>query len=184
VGELASAEALLEAARAVRREGFARCEAYTPFPVDGLDELLEVPRSRAPLIVLLCGIAGAATAFFGQWWCNGIDFPIDVGGRPLFSWPAWIIITFELTVLFAGFGALVGCLRLCGLPRLWDPVFEVDGFESATLDAFWIAVEADDARAEGEAARSLERLGARRIAVVDARGATMLGTSARPEAAT
>lgn len=167
LAEFETPEALVAAARRLRAAGFTRLAAYTPFPVEGLDEALALPRSRVPVAVLLSGLAGGALAFVGQGWTNGIDYPLDVGGRPLFSWPAFVPITFELTVLFAAFGAVIGVLAAAGLPRLWHPVFEVEGFERATIDRFFLGVdEADALYVADRVAGQLLGLGALRVAPV------------------
>jgi hypothetical protein len=177
VGELGSPSRLLQAIGSLRGDGYRRFETYTPYPVEGMEELLDLPRSPVPRYVLLAGIAGGVSGFAIQWFCNAFDYPLNVGSRPLFSWPAWIIVTFELTILFAGVTAVASCILLSRLPRLWDAIFEVDGFESASIDGFWLAISSDDPRYDAHrSVRELEALGARRLAIVDEKGAT------RPEA--
>lgn len=167
LAEFETPEALLAAARRLREDGFSRLAAYTPFPVEGIDEALAIPRSRVPIAVLLSGLAGGVVAFLVQAWANGIDYPLDVGGRPLFSWPAFVPITFEMTVLAAGFGATIGILVASGLPRLWHPLFEVEGFERATIDRFFLGVDgADPHYVADRVAGRLLALGALRVARV------------------
>lgn len=142
VVELASAEAAVQAARRLRKLGYERLDALTPFPIPELEGALGVRRSRLPLLVLGAGLAGAALAFLVIWWTNARDYPIDVGGRPLDSLPTDVPIMFELMVLSAALAAFGSALVLSGLPRLHHPLFEVEGFERTSVDRFWILVEA------------------------------------------
>src|SRR5205814_7196678 len=127
IGEFPTPAALLAACHALRARGFANLETYTPYALDGLDEALGRRRSRFGFGVFVAGMIGVAVGFTIQWWCNAVDYPLNVGGRPLFSWPAWVPITFETAVLFASAAAFFGVLGLARLPRLWQPIFEVDG---------------------------------------------------------
>ena len=141
--EFAHEETLLEAVRHLRREGL-EVETYTPWPVEGLDEALQLPPSPLPKYVLIAGLLGAATAWLIQWWTNAVDYPLDVGARPPNAVPAFVLITFETTVLFAGLTAFFATVLLAGLPRLWHHVFEVDAFQSASIDGFWLEAMTDD----------------------------------------
>lgn len=160
IAEFDSADRVVEAARRVRALGYRKVEAYTPFPVPELDEVLAIRRTRLPYLVLFAGAAGAGIALAIQWWTNAIDFPINVGGRPANSLPTHVLIVFETTVLFASLMAFAGALVASGLPRLHHPVFDLPGFERTTLDRFWITVwdayAASDEYREEELAR-LER---------------------------
>jgi hypothetical protein len=144
LAEFATPHELCEAVRTLQASGVARLDAYTPYPVDGLQEQLGVPRSRLRWIVLVAGLLGGGAAYLLQWWINVIDYPLDIGGRPYHSALAFVPITFEMTVLSAGFAALISGIALGGLPRLWQPAFEVAGFERATIDRFWLAVGSGD----------------------------------------
>jgi hypothetical protein len=164
MAEFASGPALLDGIRALRGGGVSRFDAFTPYEVEGLEDLLGVRRSRLSWIVLVVGIIAGGGAYLLQWWINVIDYPLNIGGRPYHSAPAFIPIAFEMTVLFASAAALFSALVLGGLPRLWHPVFEVEGFERATIDRFWLAVGAGDAaldRTRDTAA--LEAAGAMRV---------------------
>ncbi|HEU4728603.1 MAG TPA: DUF3341 domain-containing protein [Kofleriaceae bacterium] len=145
MAELPSGTALKDAIRALADQGVAppayRLDAFTPYDVAGIDELLGVQRSRLPWIALAVGLAAGGGAYLLQWWINVIDYPLNIGGRPYHSAPAFLPITFEMTVLFAAAAALISAIVLGGLPRLWHPVFELDGFERAMLDRFWLAIE-------------------------------------------
>src|SRR3954469_25395012 len=160
LAEFGSGPALLAGIRALRDAGVSRFDAFTPYEVAGLEELLAVRRSRLTWIALAAGLAFGGGAYLLQWWINVVDYPLDIGGRPYHSAPAFIPITFEMTVLFAAAAALISALVLGGLPSLWHPVFDDEGFERATFDRFWLAVDRGDAaldRARGvfEAAGAL-----------------------------
>jgi hypothetical protein len=144
MAEFESGPALLDGVRALRAAGLSRLDAFTPYEVAGLEHLLGVRRSRLPWIVLAAGLAFGGAAYLLQWWINVVDYPLNIGGRPYHSAPAFIPITFEMTVLFGGAAALISAIVLGGLPRLWHPVFEVDGFERASIDRFWVAVAPGD----------------------------------------
>ncbi|HVX84893.1 MAG TPA: DUF3341 domain-containing protein [Phycisphaerae bacterium] len=152
VGEFSSAEAILEAAKHATEAGYTHAEAYTPFPVEGLAEALNFYRSPVALCTLLAGILGGATGFFMCWYANVISYAWDVGGRPRNSWPAWIPITFELTVLFAALTAAISMLVLNGLPRLHHPIFETPHFTDASRDRFFLCIEAKDPKFTPETA--------------------------------
>jgi hypothetical protein len=154
LAEFRSAEALLAAVRAARREGYRRLEAYTPFSVPGLPEALGLPRDRVAFITLLGGVIGGAGAFFMQWYAAVINYPINSGGRPLDSWPAFIPATFELAVLGAALAAFAGMLALNGLPRLRHPVFDTPDFHLASRNRFFLCVRADDPQFDAERTRS------------------------------
>jgi hypothetical protein len=156
LAEFPSADALLAAARAARAHGYARFEAYTPFAVEGLAELAGLARDRVPLLTLLGGIAGGAATYFLQWYSAVRDYPINVGGRPLHSWPAFLPATFEITILGAALAAVIGMLALNGLPRLYHPLFAVPDFELASRNRFFLCLPARDSAFD--AARSGELL--------------------------
>ena len=166
LAEFGSPDRLREAAARLRAAGYERIELYSPFPVDGAEDVLGLRRPGLPALVLACGLAGAAAALWIQWFANAWDYPLNVGGRPLLSVPAWVPVTFEIGVLAAAFGAFFGLLALAGLPRLWHPAFTAAGFESASVDGFWLAVGMDDPRYDPvRTRREVEALGPRRIAV-------------------
>lgn len=160
---------LLGAIEAARGAGLRKLEAYTPFPVEGLVDALALPPDRVPLLTLLGGLAGGTLAFAGQTWTAVWAYPLDVGGRPDFSWPAFIPITFELTVLGAAIAALFGMLWLNGLPRLHHPIFDAPHFELASRNRFFLCVRAHDPGFDAEATRRLlEGLGALEVDLVHA----------------
>lgn len=135
---------LLVATRRAHDLGYRRLEAYTPFPVAGLAEILGVRGRRLPLIVLIGGIVGGGGGLFMQWYSAAIDYPWNVGGRPFASWPNFIPIAFELTILVAAVSAVLGMLWLNGLPEPYHPVFNVPQFELASRDRFFLVIEAAD----------------------------------------
>ena len=153
--EFESADQLLHAARTVFDKGFRRIDAFTPYPIEELPEIIGRKRSAVPLIMLIGGIVGAVTAYGMEWYAMGYYYPLNVGGRPLNSWPLYIPITFELTVLFSALSGLAGFLILCGLPRLNHPLFSVPGFEGVSTDKFVLWIEAVDPRFDEPTVRRL-----------------------------
>jgi hypothetical protein len=159
VAEFATPEELLEATRRARSAGYRRLEAYTPFPVHGLAEALDFRQTHIPLVVLLGGLAGGLGGYFLQYWVNVLDYPLNVGGRPLHSWPAFVPVTFELTILIAALAAVLGMLALNGLPMPYHPLFNVPRFALVTRDCFFLCIEARDPKFDRiETRRFLESL--------------------------
>jgi len=168
MAEFASPEELLEAARRAFAAGFRKMDAYSPFPVDGLAEAIGFHRSRVPLIVLIGGIIGCLGGFFLQYWVSVIDYPINIGGRPLNSWPSFIPVTFEMTILAAALSAVFGVLALNGLPMPYHPVFNVERFELASRNRFFLCIEAADAGFDLDSVRKFfEEVGSQGIYEVD-----------------
>jgi Protein of unknown function (DUF3341) len=144
MAEFETPTAIVAAARAARERGFRQLDVYTPFPIEELNDVLDLHGNRLPLIVLLGGIAGAAIAYFGQFYFSVIHYPMNIGGRPLHSWPAFIVVTFELTILFAAISAVLGLLAINGLPMPYHPVFNVPRFALATRNRFFLCIESTD----------------------------------------
>ena len=144
MAEFEQPEQLLEATRRAYEAGYRKMDAYSPFPVEGLAEALGRKHTAIPFLVLAGGILGGMGGYFMQWYATTIHYPLNVGGRPLHSWPAYIPITFELTVLTAAAFALVGMLSLNRLPQPHHSVFNAPGFWRASQDRFFLAVEVVD----------------------------------------
>jgi len=166
VAEFRTLESLLDATRRTREAGYRMLDAFTPFPVDGLAELLEFRDRR----VLLLGFAGAAFGFtvaLAMQMLANFDYPLDVGGRPLYALSAFAVIAFELTILFSALAAAIGMLYLNGLPRLSYPVFAASRFHLASKDRFFLCIHANDPLFTAEeTARFLERTGADSVELV------------------
>lgn len=141
--------AVMQAAEAVRDEGFTKWDTFTPYPVHGLDGAMGIQRTHLPWVVLCAGLTGTTVAFLMQYWMNAIDYPFVVSGKPFMSLPAFVPIMFEMTVLFAALSALGGMLAFNGLPRLSHPLFASERFARATDDRFFICIEADDPKVDG-----------------------------------
>ena len=144
LAEFATADELLAAARHTRAAGYRQIDAYAPFPVEGLVEVLGPHRDRIPLLTLIGGLLGGVGGYFMQWYSAVISFPINVGGRPLHSWPSFIPVTFELAVLGAALFAVFGMLALNGLPQLYHPLFNTEAFELASRNRFYLCVRCSD----------------------------------------
>jgi hypothetical protein len=143
VAEFDTPSQLVEATRVAHKRGYRKMEAYSPYPIEDLDVIIGGP-NFVPLITLIGGLVGAATAWSMEYYIAAIDYPTNVGGRPLYSWPSFIPILFELTVLFASISAFVGALALCGFPRPNFPLFNLPRFSAVTRDTFFLCIEARD----------------------------------------
>ena len=158
---------LVTAARRTHEEGYQKVDAYTPFPVEGLAEEIGFTKNGVPFVVLVGGILGGLSGYALQYWVSAISYPVNVGGRPYHSWPAFIVVTFEMTILFAGLAAVFGMLALNGLPMPYHPVFNVPRFAFATKDRFFLIIFSSDPKYGTESTRQfLESLGPRSISEV------------------
>jgi len=144
MAEFETPTALVAAAERARREGYAGLDAYSPFPIPEIDEALALPRTKVPLITLIGGILGGSAGYSLQYWASTIAYPFNIGGRPFHSWPHFIPVTFELTVLGASLACFVGMWALNGLPKPYHPVFNVPAFARASRDRFFLCIEATD----------------------------------------
>jgi hypothetical protein len=144
LAEFDSPEALLAAAREAREAGYRRLDAFTPFPVEGLSRILRIPRPRISLVGLIGACTGAAVALIMQFYVN-YDYPLDIGGRPLYAVSAFAVVTFELTILFSALSMLGAMLWQNGLPRLNYPLFGARRFHLASKDRFFLSISGDDA---------------------------------------
>jgi hypothetical protein len=168
MAEFETHEQLLDAARRAHEIGYRRMDGYTPFPIEGLPQALGRKRTLVPLIVLLGGIVGGFGGYFMEWYASVVSYPINVGGRPLHSWPSFIPITFELTILGAALSAFFGALAMNKLPQPYHPVFNVPHFERASIDRFFLCIEASDPKFDLiETRKFLEGLKALEVAEVN-----------------
>jgi hypothetical protein len=167
MAEFETADELLAAARRAHAEGYTKMDAYSPFPIEELAEAVGFHHTRLPLVVLICGITGALTGFLLQTYSFTVDYPLNVQGRPFFSWPAFVPITFELMILFSAFGAVFGMILMNGLPLPYHPVFNAPRFDRASQDGFFLCIEATDPKFDIAKTRSfLEGLKARAVSEV------------------
>ncbi len=169
MAEFDTPEALLYAARAAREEGYRKFDAYSPFGIEGLAEAVGFPKTRLPVLVFFGGLFGCCGGFFMQWWANVIGYPLNIGGKPYDSWPAFIPITFELTILCAALTTVIGMIALNGLPAPYHPAFNVPRFALASRDHFFLLIEAEDPKFDPkETQEFLEALHAQEVSEVEA----------------
>lgn len=163
-------EALVEAARRVREAGFRRWDTYTPYPVEGLARAMGLRDSPLPFVILAGGLAGLVGGFGMQVFATVIDYPLNIGGRPLFSWPTYIPITFELTILLAAFAGIGGLFFFARFPQPYHPVFRSEDFnEHASQDGFYLGIEANDPKFDLQATRAfLQQMGSTLITELEA----------------
>ncbi len=167
LGEFATPEQLVDAGAKLHALALGKLDAYSPFPVHGIEAALGIPKSIVPKMALTAGLTGAIGGYSLIYWCNVIDYPINIGGRPLHSWPTHIPITFECGILLTALTLFFGSIALFRLPRPYHPVFEAESFRSASIDAFWVSIESDKQPGElGDVAQKLRDLGARKVEIV------------------
>jgi hypothetical protein len=154
MAEFDSAQDLLDAAHKTHEAGYQKLDAYSPFPVEGLAEAIGFEKNRVALVVLIGAIIGGLSAYALQYWVAVITYPVNVGGRPYHSWPSFIIVTFELTILFGGLSAAIGMLALNNLPMPYHPVFNVAEFAKASENKFFLVVESTDPKFDAASTRS------------------------------
>jgi hypothetical protein len=168
MAEFDNPNTLVAASRRAHQEGYRKLDAYTPFPIEELHEALGIHHTRVPLMVLIGGIVGGLTGYGLQYWVSTIAYPLNIGGRPLHSWPSFVPVTFEMTVLFAALTAVFGMLAMNRLPMPYHPVFNAPRFAMASRDRFFLCIEARDPRFEIAATRRfLESFGPREVTDVE-----------------
>ena len=153
LAEFGSDQEILAATRSAYDRGYRKMDAFAPFPVAGLAQALGRKKTAVPVIVFVSGVTGCLGGYLMQWFAGAIAYPLNIGGRPLNSWPPYIPITFELTILFAAFGAIIGMIALNGLPQPHHPLFNVSQFERASSDKFFLCIEASDPKFDLEQTR-------------------------------
>ena len=162
MAEFDSAQAVVDAARKTMAEGYTRVEAYSPVPIEELNDIIHKRRTILPKLVLAGGLTGMGTGFALQYWASVIEYPMNVGGRPLASWTAFIVPSYELTILFSALTAAIGMLTLSGLPQPYHPVFNVERFSMASSDKFFLVIESTDPKF-GQATAFLKGLGSKGV---------------------
>jgi hypothetical protein len=168
MGEFSDPHELVHAGRKIREMGYTKLDAMSPFPVHGIDDAIGVPYSKLGWIVICIGLCGTATAELLIWWCGAINYPLVIGGKPLFDFTFTIPIAFELTVLFSAFAAFLGMWALNGLPRLYHPSLNYKNAHRATDDRFLLVIEADDPKFDPQkSAEHLRSVGAEEVEVVE-----------------
>jgi hypothetical protein len=159
---------LVEASQKAYDEGYRRMDAYSPFPIEELSEAIGFHHSRLPVIVFFGGLFGCIAGFGLQYWVSVIEYPINVGGKPLYSWPSFIPATFEMTILFAALSAVLGMLALNGLPEPYHPVFNSSRFALATRNRFFLCIEAIDPKFDlNQTRKFLDTLSPKNVSEVD-----------------
>jgi hypothetical protein len=167
MAEFANPTDIVAAAKRTHEAGYRKIDAYSPFPIEELAEAIGFHRDGVALVTLVGGLLGMFSGYLLQYWIHAINYPINVGGRPFNSWPAFIVVTFEMTILFAGLSAVFGMLALNGLPMPYHPAFNVERFVFASKDRFFLIIFSSDAKYDAVATRRfLESLEPRSIAEV------------------
>lgn len=164
MAEFDSAQSIVDASTKAVAAGYSRLEAYTPFPIEELNDIIHKKRTNLPKLVLFMAFCGMGTGFVLQYWASTIAYPFNVGGRPLATWPAFVVPSYELTILFSALTAAIGMIALNGLPQPYHPVFNVERFTLASSDKFFLVIEADDTHfAKDQTGAFLESLGAKGV---------------------
>ncbi len=166
--EFDETDPLIEAALKARKRGYTRMDAYTPMPVEGLSEAIGYRNKQMPALMFVGGLFGCTLGYWMQWYANTHSYALNIGGRPYHTWPNFIVITFEMTILFCALTGVFGMLALNGLPTLYHPMFGVDGFDRHSQDRFFFAIEARDPNFDfDETLAFMKSLGALRVEIVE-----------------
>ncbi len=167
MAEFEDATALVAAAISTREHGYTCVDAYSPYPIEELHHALHTQSTKLPLLVLIGGLFGCGGGFALQYWVSAIAYPVNVGGKPFFSWPAFIPVTFECTILAAALTTVLGMLALNGLPQPYHPVFNVPRFALASRNRFFLCIESVDPKFDLDVTRRfLETLNPREVSTV------------------
>ena len=166
--EFDETDPIINAARQARQAGYTRMDSYTPMPVEGLSEASGYRNKQMPALMFMGGLLGCTAGYWMQWYANTQSYALNIGGRPYHTWPNFIVITFEATVLLTAFAGVFGMLALNGLPTLYHPMFGVDGFDRASQDRFFFTIEARDPSFDFDKTLAfMQSLGALRVQVVE-----------------
>ncbi len=165
LGKYGTLDALYGAARALQAAGHSALDFHSPYPLPGSDDVLKLRRSPVPAIAATAALVGVCTAVLMQWWMNEVDYAINVGNRNVIPAPTWVPVMFELGVLLAGVSIFLGLMALFRFPKPWDPLFEVESFRSATIDALWLSIAVEPGQVSS-VSDELRRLGASEVALV------------------
>ena len=167
MAEFEDATSLVAATRRAHEQGYRRMDAYSPFPIEELHHALGSHQTKLPLIVLIGGLVGCLGGYALEYWSSVVAYPVNIGGKPLHSWPAFIPVTFETTILVAALSCVLGMLALNGLPQPYHPVFNVPRFALASRNRFFLCIESKDPKFDVEATRHfLETLEPREVTAV------------------
>jgi hypothetical protein len=167
MAEFEDPTSLVTATEKAHREGYRRMDAYSPYPIEELHHALGAHHTRLPLIVLIGGLIGCIGGYSLEYWVSVIAYPVNIGGKPFHSWPAFIPVTFECTILAAALSCVLGMLALNGLPQPYHPVFSLPRFALASRNRFFLCIEAEDPKFDLEATRRfLETLNPREVSTV------------------
>lgn len=168
LAEFNSTSEIFHACEGVRDAGYTQWDAHTPFPVHGLDGAMGLSRSKVPWVSLIAGLTGASLAFLLQWWISVKAYPLIISGKPYFSWQAFVPVTFEVGVLFAAFGAVLGMFHFNRIPQHYHPLFRSERFARASDDKFFISIEVADPKFNAAQTESLlNELGASHVEMVE-----------------
>jgi hypothetical protein len=164
MAEYDSVQAVVDAAKQAVAAGFTKLEAYSPIPVEELNDIIHQRRTKLSMMVLMGGLTGMATGFALQYWASALEYPMNVGGRPYATWTAFVVPSYELTILFSSLTAAIAMFALNGLPQPYHPVFNVERFSLASSDKFFLVIEWDDPKFDHEATtRFLAERGAKGV---------------------
>lgn len=155
LAEFKNPKELIDAAKLVNQNGYRRYDTFSPYPIHGMDKAMSLKKSKLGWIVVSHGILGFTGALAMMYWMMVVDYPLNISGKTLMNIPAWIPVTFELTVLLSAFGAVFGMFFLNGLPRLNHPLFSSENFKKVTDDGFFVCIESEDPQFESEKVQKL-----------------------------